>query len=141
MIWFLEYSSTSSSSRSLLLIFFLPLPKHFRCVPSFSFIFFLLCLLPCFLLHHNSSLLISTHPINLLPQGRKFYSCRMDQDQQCKFFMWAEVIKIPTLSPSLSLSLSLSLFLSLSLCFSLFFLLSLSYTLYLNSILFIQLLL
>lgn len=24
-------------------------------------------------------------------KGRKFYSCKMDRDQQCKFFMWAEV--------------------------------------------------
>ena len=24
-------------------------------------------------------------------KGRKFYSCKKDRDQQCKFFMWAEV--------------------------------------------------
>lgn len=26
-----------------------------------------------------------------IAKGRKFYSCRMDQDQKCNFFMWAEV--------------------------------------------------
>ena len=54
----------------------------------------------------------------------------MDQDQQCKFFMWAEVIKIPTLSPSLCLCLFLSVSLSVSLFLSLF--LSLFYSFFLS---------